>query len=175
MKKKIILIILSVTILVLGVGAYTYYDYHGFNYLVDFYTGSETDDSAERIMNRLSSVTVNKHDNRFYCDFEKYGVEFSAEYVVSSSPYTPISEITYKITGNHTAEKIQNAYDEIYKAYKWQADEFNRRFDNIGFSWEEETQREDIYGFGISGLGWQVAFSKDYDDPCIRFHYQEIA
>lgn len=169
-KKKIILIIVLIIIIAFGFGIYSICEHKNLNYLVDFYTGAEQGEYSSTALIKLASAIKSEDGAIVYCEFEKYGVNFDAKYVVGG----PFSEITYTIVGDYTDEEIQNAYDKIYRDYKETAD-ICIAASGVGFSFDKETSSENILVFGVSGLSWNVAFSKDYDSPVIHYYYEEIA
>lgn len=138
--------------------------------LVDFYSGTTDNQSAEEMIEKLSEVIKSQSGNTIECEFEKYGVKFEAVYKIDE--FVPATEITYKPVGNYSDEDIEAVYKKIYNAYKFSAVKFDL-LAGIGYYYEEETDAEKIFIYGAGSQTWNVAFSKDLSNAQIHGYFGE--
>lgn len=138
--------------------------------LVDFYSGTTDNQSAEEMTEKLSAVIKSQSGNTIECEFEKYGVKFEAVYKINE--FVPATEITYKPVGNYSDEEIEAVYKKIYNAYKFSAVKFDL-LAGIGYSYEEETDAEKIFIYGGGSQTFNIAFSKDLSNAQIHCYFGE--
>lgn len=154
MKNKIIPIFAFILAIVLSFQGCAHNINGTRGFLVDFYNGAT--------INTTSAKTGE-------VPFEKYGINFIANYESDGIRIGPYSKISYTVDGDYSAEEIEEVFDRIFKRYERSIEKYNSTIDEVrGYSILEDVLYKEIT-YALNGVEIKISFDYNTDNPNIEY------